>query len=86
MKRYQIHFKSKRGDQKMTLLADNPQEARQLAEEAQARRQARFPLTFSRMQENLTGQALADEMERRKVDLARYEEDDLKIASVKEVK
>jgi hypothetical protein len=84
VKRYRIHFKSKGGDQYMKLLADNPQEARALALEAQARRHARFPLTFARMEENLTGEALKKEMERRKRDLARYDDDDLKIVSVKE--
>ena len=85
MKRYRIHFKSKGGDQYMKLLADNPQEARALALEAQGRRHARFPLTFARMEENLSGADLKKEMERRKRDLARYDEDDLKIASVKEI-
>jgi hypothetical protein len=84
LKRYRIHFKSKRGDQYMKLMARNPEEAQKLAEQAQFRRQARFPLTFQRIEQSLTGDALKKEMERRKRDLARYEEDDLKVASVKE--
>jgi hypothetical protein len=85
MKRYRVHFKSKGGDQFMSLQADNPQMARELALEAQERRHARFPLTFERMEQSLTGADLKKEMERRKRDLARYDEDDLKIASVKEI-
>jgi hypothetical protein len=85
MKRYRIHFKSKGGDQYMKLLARSPEEARKLAEEAQTRRHARFPLTFQRMEESLTGETLKRELERRKRDLARYDDADLKIASVKEI-
>jgi hypothetical protein len=85
VKRYRIHFKSKVGDQYMKLLARNPEEARKLAEEAQTRRHARFPLTFQRLEESLTGEALKKEIERRKKDLARYDDGDLKIASVKEI-
>jgi hypothetical protein len=84
LKRYRIHFKSKRGDQYMKLMARNPEEAKNLAVKAQYRRQERFPLTFQRIEQSLTGAALKTEMERRKRDLARYEEDDLKIVSVKE--
>jgi hypothetical protein len=84
LKRYRIHFKSKRGDQYMKLMARNPEEAQKLAEQAQFRRQARFPLTFQRIEQSLSGDALKKELERRKLDLARYEEDDLKVASVKE--
>jgi hypothetical protein len=85
MKRYRIHFKSKGGDQYRKLLARSPEEAKQLAERAQFRRHERFPLTFQRLEESLTGEALKKEMERRKKDLARYDDGDLKIASVKEI-
>ena len=41
--------------------------------------QKRFPLTFDRMNQNLTGKALEAEMEKRKRDLERYEKGNLKI-------
>ena len=86
MKRWRIHFKSPGGDQVMTLLAETRQEAEREAKRAQYRRHERFPLTFARMEQTLTGKALEAEMERRKRDLARYDEDTLKIESITEVK
>jgi len=69
----------------MTLLADSRQEAERAALDAQRQRAGRFPLTFARMEQNLTGKALEAEMERRKRDLDRYEKDNLTIESIKEV-
>lgn len=86
MKRWRIHFKSPGGDQVMTLLADTKAEAEREAQRAQYRRQERFPLTFDRMEQNLTGKALEAEMEKRKRDLERYEKGNLKVASIREVK
>jgi hypothetical protein len=85
MKRWRIHFKSPGGDQVMTLLAETKSEAEREAKRAQFRRHERFPLTFDRMQTNLAGKALEAEMERRKRDLDRYEKDNLKIESIREV-
>jgi hypothetical protein len=85
MKRWRIHFKSKDGDQVMTLLAETRQEAERAALAAQRQRHQRFPLTFARMEQNLTGDALKAEMEKRKRDLERYDADTLKIESVKEI-
>jgi hypothetical protein len=86
MKRWRIHFTSPGGDQMMTLLADTRQEAERAALESQRQRQGRFPLTFARIEENMSGKALEAEMEKRKRDLERYEINSLKIASITEVK
>lgn len=106
MKRYRITFKSKDGStQRMTLLANDRDEAQRLAERAQYRRHERFPLTFARLEQaaasgkpgglaidpKLAGKALTEawvkaETERRKRDQARYDDGDLKISSVEEVK
>lgn len=86
MRRWRIHFKSKEGDQVMTLLADTREKAEQEAIRAQARRHDRFPLTFARLEASLTGDALKTEMEKRRMDLARYDEARLKIAKIEEVK
>ena len=86
MKRWRITFKSPGGGQVMTLLADTRAEAEQEALRAQYRRQERFPLTFDRMNQNLSGKALEAEMEKRKRDLERYEKANLKIDKIEEVK
>jgi len=86
MKRWRIHFKSPGGDQVMTLLAETKADAEREAKRAQYRRHERFPLTFARMEQNLTGKALEAEMEKRKRDLERYDRDNLRIESIKEVK
>lgn len=91
MKRWRIHFKSKGGDQVMTLLAETKAKAEQEAKRAQYRRHERFPLTFDRIQQahergDLTSDQLKAELERRQRDQARYDDDSLKIASITEVK
>jgi hypothetical protein len=90
MKRWRIHFKSKDGDQVMTLLAETKEKAEQEALRAQYRRQERFPLTFDRIQQahdkgELTPDQFKAEIERRKKDAGRYDKG-LKIASITEVK
>lgn len=90
MPRYLVHFKSKGGDQYMELMAADRDEAKQLAERAQFRRHERFPLTFSRIQQahelgNLSKEQFKAELERRKRDVARYDDGDIKVASIKEV-
>jgi hypothetical protein len=105
MPRYRIVYKSKQGRQVMTVLADSKEDAKQQAEEAQARRHARFPLTFARLEQaketgqpgvlaispHFAGKALTQawvkaETEKRKRDQARYDDGDLKIQSIEEVK
>jgi hypothetical protein len=53
MAQYKITFKGKDSRQVMYLLADSEDEAKQAAEEAQARRHGRFPLTFQRLDMSL---------------------------------
>lgn len=101
MKRWRIHFKSKAGDQQMTLLARNRGEAELLAMNAQNRRAARYDITQQRLSESLergemSKEQHAAELERRKKDFSRYDivsgdtvgaaEAPLKIASIEEVK
>jgi hypothetical protein len=106
VKRFRVTYKSKDGtSQLMTLLAKDAADAREQAEAAQARRHARFPLTFARLEQAketgkpgvlainpaFGGKALTEawvkaETERRKADQGRYDDGDLKIASVEEVK
>ena len=106
MKRFRVTYKSKSGEvQRVTLLAASEDEAKQLADEAQSRRHARFPLTFARLDEaketgqpgllaidaRLGGEALTEawvkaETEKRKRDQARYDDGDLKVVKVEEVK
>jgi hypothetical protein len=91
MKRWRIHFKSKEGDQVMTLLAATKEKAEQEALRAQYRRHERFPLTFDRIQQahdagSLTPDQFKAEIKRRKLDQVRYDDDTLKIVSVTEVK
>lgn len=108
MKRYRATYKSKSGLMYVALLAKDREDAKQQAAAYQARRHARFPLTFGRLEQSLeTGELhpmlAADpkmqafikaggdpkpfvkaEIERRKRDLARYEENDLKLVKIEE--
>jgi hypothetical protein len=88
---WRIHFKSKGGDQFMLLEAPSKEKAEQEAKRSQFRRHERFPLTFDRMQQahergKLTKDQFKAEMERRKKDQGRYDDDDLKVVKVEEVK
>ncbi len=90
MKRYRITYKGKDGQQIMTLLAKDKDDAQRQAERAQYRRLDRFPLTFDRLEQahaagTLTPEQFKSEMERRKRDSARYD-GDLKIVNVEEMK
>ena len=51
MKTYRVTFKGKNSTQSMRLVAKDEAEARELAEQAQARRHGRFPLTFARLEQ-----------------------------------
>ncbi len=89
MKRYTAHFKSKDGHQYVSLLADSKEEAEKEAKLHQSRRHLRFPLTFDRIQAahdagDLTSDQFKAEILRRKRDQARYDDDALKLVSVKE--
>jgi hypothetical protein len=106
VKRYRVTYKSKDGSvQYVTVLAKDADDAKAQADASQARRHARFPLTFARLEQaketgqtgmlaidpKFGGTALTEawvkaETERRKVDQARYDNNDLKIVSVGEVK
>ena len=86
MKRYRVIFKGKQSMQTMTLLAKDADEARRLAERAQFRRHERFPLTFARLEEakDLPPAQMKAELEKRKRDVARYDDGDMKITKVEE--
>jgi hypothetical protein len=91
IKSFIVHFKGKKSEQFMELQARDSGEARMLAERAQFRRHERFPLTFDRIQQahergDLDEKQLKAELERRKRDQGRYDDGELKIVSVKEVK
>ena len=105
MKRYRVTYKSKDGSlQYVQVLAADADDAKAQADAHQARRHARFPLTFARLEQaketgqagmlaidpRFGGKALTEawvkaETERRKADQARYDDNNLKITSVKEV-
>lgn len=53
LKRFRIHYKSKAGDQIVTLLARNRQEAEVLAGSYQQRRASRRGITFERIDRSL---------------------------------
>jgi hypothetical protein len=88
---FRVVFKGKRSQQVMTLQARNKDEARQLAERAQFRRHERFPLTFDRLNASLESGDLSKEMHKaqvqlRKRDQGRYDDGELKVVKVEEVK
>ena len=88
--------------QYVTLLAADKADAEKQAAEYQARRHSRFDLTFARLEQAketgdtgmlavAPGQTVTEafvkaETERRKRDRARYDNDDLKVVKVEEVK
>lgn len=86
LKRYRVTYRGKNSRQYVTLLARTPEEARQLAEASQTRRHERFPLTFARMAETMSGKKLEAEVERRQRDQDRYDTGELKVEKVEEVK
>ena len=73
MKRFRVIFEEKggKGRQYMTLLARDKTEAELLALESQNRRAGRHDLTYARMEQNLKGKQLEQEIERRKRDFGR---------------
>jgi hypothetical protein len=78
LKRYRILFKSKAGDQVVTLLARNRGEAEILAAAHQSRRAHRYDITHQRLSEALESGAMskekyAAELERRARDFSRYD-------------
>ncbi len=78
LKRFRIHYKSKVGDQYVTLLARNRAEAEVLAGVHQANRARRHDITFQRIGEaadrgELTSDQYVREVERRKKDFSRYD-------------
>ncbi len=77
LKRFRIHYKSKVGDQYVSLLARNRAEAEVLAGVHQANRAQRHDVTFERLEAarargELTKEQHAREIERRKKDFSRY--------------
>lgn len=101
MKRYRIHYKSKAGDQYVTLLARNRQEAEVLANSYQQRRAGRYDVTMQNLEEGsghfggMSKDQLKAELERRKLDFSRYDivsgdsvgvaDAPLKVESIKEI-
>jgi hypothetical protein len=78
LKRFRILFKSKAGDQIVTLLARNRGEAEVLAAAHQSRRASRYDVTFQRLNASLEkGELTADQhaaqVERRDRDFTRYD-------------
>lgn len=91
VKRWRVIFEGKRSRLTMTLLAKDKEQAAREAQYAQFRRHGRFDLTFDRLQQahergELTAEELKRELERRKRDRARYDDDEFKVKSVEEVK
>jgi hypothetical protein len=78
LKRYRILFKSKAGNQMVTLLARNRGEAEILAAAHQSRRAGRYDITQQRLDEalergELSKEEYAAELERRARDFSRYD-------------
>lgn len=74
MKRYRAHYRSKAGNQTVTLLARNQAEAELLFAAELARRAARHDLTWQRINESdMTDEQRVREVERRKRDFSRYD-------------
>jgi hypothetical protein len=78
LKRYRILFKSKAGDQMVTLLARNRGEAEILAAAHQARRATRYDVTHQRLAAELergdiSKEKYAAELDRRARDFSRYD-------------
>ena len=78
LKRFRIHFKSKAGDQHVTLLARNKAEAEILAAAYQSRRAGRYDITMERLNASLergdlTKEQHAAEVQKREVDFSRYD-------------
>ena len=101
MKLWRGHFKSKAGSQYVRLLARDRAEAKILLMAYQTRRAGRHDLTYQRLEESLKAGEITKakydhEIERRKVDFARYDivtpdgvrqaEDPMKLVEIEEVK
>jgi hypothetical protein len=78
LKRFRIHFKSKAGDQFVTLMARNKAEAEVLAAAYQSRRATRYPITQERLaakfqRGEIDGVRYAAEKQMRERDFSRYD-------------
>lgn len=78
LKRFRLVYKSKAGDQVVTLMARNKQEAELLGAAYQSRRAGRYDITQQRLNESLERGDLSKEqhkaeLERREKDFSRYD-------------